>query len=393
MDFEVTVVGAGVVGSFLACLLAQNGISVCLLDRRNTFNTSISSRYQGRTFAINLSSINLLKKLELWSIIKKEGTPFNRIYVWDSKGTTPLEFLAEEIDQEELGYVFSTNSILTSLNKILRSSKKISLELNKELSSIQVKEKLATISFADGKSISSRLLVGADGINSTLRKLANIKTRTWSYNQIAYFALLKTEKFHSNTAWQTFTPTGPIAFLPFDIKGKPNISLVWSAEKTFASELQLLQDKEFINKLEEETEFILGKITLEDKIQSFPLNQLHAKSYFSNRVVLVGDAAHSLHPLAGQGLNLGLADVMSLSDKIIKARRKGKDFGSKEILLNYERSRKNHNLSMTALMEVFKHGFENSSPWLNISRNLAFKIASENKWLKKRFIRKAAGIM
>ena len=99
MDFEVTVVGAGVVGSFLACLLAQNGISVCLLDRRNTFNTSISSRYQGRTFAINLSSINLLKKLELWSIIKKEGTPFNRIYVWDSKGTTPLEFLAEEIDQ------------------------------------------------------------------------------------------------------------------------------------------------------------------------------------------------------------------------------------------------------------------------------------------------------
>ena len=146
--------------------------------------------------------------------------------------------------------VFSTNSILTSLNKMLRSSKKISLELNKELSSIQVKEKLATISFADGKSISSRLLVGADGINSTLRKLANIKTRTWSYNQIAYFALLKTEKFHSNTAWQTFTPTGPIAFLPFDIKGKPNISLVWSAEKTFASELQLLQDKEFINKFE-----------------------------------------------------------------------------------------------------------------------------------------------
>ena len=181
--------------------------------------------------------------------------------------------------------------------------------------------------------------------------------------------------------------------LPFDVNKESNISLVWSAEKKYAEELNSLEDKKFISELENKSEHILGSIELKSDIHSFPLNQLHSKSYFSNRIVLVGDAAHSFHPLAGQGLNLGFSDVASLSDKLIKARRSGNDIGSDEILQEYERSRKIPNLTMTTMMELFKRGFENSDPWIMLGRNLAFTAVSEASWLKKRFVKEAAGFI
>ena len=205
-------------------------------------------------------------------------------------------------------------------------------------------------------------------------------------------AALKTEKPHDHTAWQVFTPTGPIALLPFDSLEGANISLVWSAELNYSSKLSNLSKKEFIKELEEKTELILGKIELKTDISSFPLNQLHSKNYVAERVALVGDAAHSFHPLAGQGLNLGLSDVSSLASKLIKARRSGVDIGSDKILEDYERSRKIPNLTMAAMMELFKQGFETSDPWIKLARNLAFKTASESQILKKTLIKEAAGI-
>ena len=172
-----------------------------------------------------------------------------------------------------------------------------------------------------------------------------------------------------------------------------NISLVWSAETDYAEKLQKLTQKEFVIELEEKTEQILGKIDLKTDIRSFPLNQLHAKNYFSERVALVGDSAHSFHPLAGQGLNIGLSDVTSLSAVLIKARRSGLDIGSKRTLKDYERSRKIPNLTMAAMMELFKERFETSDPWVKLARNFAFNMATKSSALKKRVIKEAAGII
>ena len=393
MDFEVTIVGAGVVGSSLASLLAQQGINVCVLDRNDPFRGNKVTRFQGRTVALNLSSVELIKELNLWSELEKETTSFERICVWDTKGSSPLEFLATDIDQKKLGYVASINSILEYLFKLMQDSENVSLQLNTELKGVEVNGNSVTISCSNGNKISSKLLVGADGINSTLRQLSNINTRTWNYDQKAFVTSLKTEKFHENTAWQIFTPTGPIAFLPFDVNKESNISLVWSAEKKYAEELNAVEEEKFISELENKTEYILGRIELKGAISSFPLNQLHSKSYFSNRVVLVGDAAHSFHPLAGQGLNLGFSDVVSLTDKLTKARRRGKDLGSNEILQDYEKSRKIPNLTMTAMMELFKQGFEHSDPWIKLSRNLVFSTVNQSSWLKKKFIKEAAGFI
>ena len=392
MDSEITIVGAGIVGSSLACLLSKQGIKVTLLHRGSPLNLSKSPVLQDRTLALNLASIDLFKELNIWNELKKRTTPFKRMFVWDSEGSSPLEFLAEEIKKKELGYVISNNTILKSLNKLIQDSPEITLRQQTELSGINIKEKEISISLLGGEGVSSKLIIGADGINSTLRKKANIKTRTWSYDQLAFVAELKTEKFHDYTAWQVFTPKGPIALLPFDLMEGSNISLVWSAETDYAEKLQKLTQKEFVIELEEKTEQILGKIDLKTDIRSFPLNQLHAKNYFSERVALVGDSAHSFHPLAGQGLNIGLSDVTSLSAVLIKARRSGLDIGSKRTLKDYERSRKIPNLTMAAMMELFKEGFETSDPWVKLARNFAFNMASKSSALKKRVIKEAAGI-
>ena len=245
---------------------------------------------------------------------------------------------------------------------------------------------------SDGKQVSSPLVVGADGAKSFIRNKINIDTRTWSYYQKAFVASLKTNKPHLNTAWQVFTSTGPIALLPYDKAGKANVSLVWSADNKYAAEINKFTKKDFSRELEEKTESILGNVEIVGDIYSFPLYQLHSKTYFSNRAVLVGDAAHSFHPLAGQGLNSGLSDVSCLFKLIAEYRRKAKDIGSKEILRDYEKRRKVPNLAMVALMELFKQGFEGNNPWLKLTRNMAFKVASKNRILKRNLIKQAAGI-
>lgn len=392
MNIDVTIVGAGLVGCTLACLLSNQGLKVGIVDRNNPLKVSKESELQGRTVALNLSSVGIFQDLDLWNDIYHSTTNFNRIYVWDSTGSSPLEFLSEHVNEENLGYVASNNLILSFLSRYIHRSKSIELYLDSEISSLEIDDNKTTILLSDGKQVSSPLVVGADGAKSFIRNKINIDTRTWSYYQKAFVASLKTNKPHLNTAWQVFTSTGPIALLPYDKAGKANVSLVWSADNKYAAEINKFTKKDFSRELEEKTESILGNVEIVGDIYSFPLYQLHSKTYFSNRAVLVGDAAHSFHPLAGQGLNSGLSDVSCLFKLIAEYRRKAKDIGSKEILRDYEKRRKVPNLAMVALMELFKQGFEGNNPWLKLTRNMAFKVASKNRILKRNLIKQAAGI-
>ena len=391
MDFEVVVIGAGVVGSSLALSLAKEGVDVCLIDKGTPEIKEDISR--GRTAALNLASQNILEKLGVKRGIQNYLTPFKNIYVWDSEGTSSLEFSSDEIGQPKLGDVVTNNAILSSIFLLLPNHKNLRFLSGDRLKTLDPQEESIKVCTEGGENISCKLVVGADGGLSSVRELSSINIRTWSYDQKALIANLKAEKSHSNTAYQVFTKNGPIALLPMQKDDEESLSLVWSADIDYAERLLDLDIPSFLNELERKTESVLGKLSLEGEMSSYPLHQLHAKDYYAQRVVLIGDAAHSMHPLAGQGLNLGLGDVEELASRILRSRRHGEDVGNDKMLSDYSKARKSINLRMMGFMEVFKEGFGSTNPWVRLGRNMAFGATQKAPELRKRFIKEAAGII
>ena len=391
MDFEVVVIGAGVVGSSLALSLAKEGVDVCLIDKGTPEIKEDISR--GRTAALNLASQNILEKLGVKRGIQNYLTPFKNIYVWDSDGTSSLEFSSDEIGQPKLGDVVTNNAILSSIFLLLPNHKNLRFLSGDRLKTLDPQEESIRVCTEGGENISCKLVVGADGGLSSVRELSSINIRTWSYDQKALIANLKAEKSHSNTAYQVFTKNGPIALLPMQKDDEESLSLVWSADIDYAERLLDLDIPSFLNELERKTESVLGKLSLDGEMSSYPLHQLHAKDYYAQRVVLIGDAAHSMHPLAGQGLNLGLGDVEELASRILRSRRHGEDVGNDKMLSDYSKARKSINLRMMGFMEVFKKGFGSTNPWVRLGRNMAFGATQKAPELRKRFIKEAAGII
>lgn len=391
MDFEVVVIGAGVVGSSLALSLAKEGVDVCLIDKGTPEIKEDISR--GRTAALNLASQNILEKLGVKRGIQNYLTPFKNIYVWDSEGTSSLEFSSDEIGQPKLGDVVTNNAILSSIFLLLPNHKNLRFLSGDKLKTLDPQEESIKVCTEGGENISCKLVVGADGGLSSVRELSSINIRTWSYDQKALIANLKAEKSHSNTAYQVFTKNGPIALLPMQKDDEESLSLVWSADIDYAERLLDLDIPSFLNELERKTESVLGKLSLDGEMSSYPLHQLHAKDYYAQRVVLIGDAAHSMHPLAGQGLNLGLGDVEELASRILRSRRHGEDVGNDKMLSDYSKARKSINLRMMGFMEVFKKGFGSTNPWVRLGRNMAFGATQKAPELRKRFIKEAAGII
>ena len=391
MDFEVVVIGAGVVGSSLALSLAKEGVDVCLIDKGTPEIKEDISR--GRTAALNLASQNILEKLGVKRGIQNYLTPFKNIYVWDSDGTSSLEFSSDEIGQPKLGDVVTNNAILSSIFLLLPNHKNLRFLSGDRLKTLDPQEESIKVCTEGGENISCKLVVGADGGLSSVRELSSINIRTWSYDQKALIANLKAEKSHNNTAYQVFTKNGPIALLPMQKDNEESLSLVWSADIDYAERLLDLDIPSFLNELERKTESVLGKLSMDGEMSSYPLHQLHAKDYYAQRVVLIGDAAHSMHPLAGQGLNLGLGDVEELANRILSSRRHGEDVGNDKMLNDYSKARKSINLRMMGFMEVFKKGFGSTNPWVRLGRNMAFGATQKAPELRKRFIKEAAGII
>ena len=391
MDFEVVVIGAGVAGSSLALSLAKEGVDVCLIDKGTPEIKEDISR--GRTAALNLASQNILEKLGVKRGIQNYLTPFKNIYVWDSEGTSSLEFSSDEIGQPKLGDVVTNNAILSSIFLLLPNHKNLRFLSGDRLKTLDPQEESIKVCTEGGENISCKLVVGADGGLSSVRELSSINIRTWSYDQKALIANLKAEKSHNNTAYQVFTKNGPIALLPMQKDNEESLSLVWSADIDYAERLLDLDIPSFLNELERKTESVLGKLSMDGEMSSYPLHQLHAKDYYAQRVVLIGDAAHSMHPLAGQGLNLGLGDVEELANRILSSRRHGEDVGNDKMLNDYSKARKSINLRMMGFMEVFKKGFGSTNPWVRLGRNMAFGATKKAPELRKRFIKEAAGII
>ena len=392
MKYEAIIVGGGVAGASLALLLGQAGMRICLLDKGTPSSVHQSDLFKGKTASLNLASIDLFKKMGIWEKVDQYSKEFTNIEVWDSEGSSAITFNAKDISESKLGKIAHNNNILSSIFDLLRKLPNLDILEKESVLSINNGTESIEIKTDSGLDLMANLVVGSDGSMSSIRSLSSIPIRTWSYEQTAIVSLLESEIPINKTAYQIFTSTGPIALLPVIVEGEDLASLIWSADKVYAEKLLTLEDSEFLEELRLKTEGKLGNFKVREAISSFPLHQLHAKEYFADRTVLVGDSAHTIHPLAGQGLNLGLSDVIDLSERILSLRREGRDIADAKMLKAYSDSRKKVNLRMVALMEGFKRGFGSMNPWVKLARNVAFSVANETKFLKKKFIKEAAGI-
>ena len=391
MNYQVTIVGGGVAGALLALYLGKARVNTCLIDKGKP-SLKLANPFVGRTTSLNLSSINSLREAGIWETIEKNSQQFEEIYVWDAEGSSSVQFNAAEISRKDLGVIVHNNIILEAIFNELEKIPEIRLIEDDSLMDIKHDPHKVEISTHAGLNIMSELLIGADGSLSKVRDLSQIPIRTWSYQQQALVASVVTEKSLNKTAFQIFTDTGPIALLPL-AQGSNEASLIWSTDEEYGQKILKLERNLLMQELRLKTEDRFGAIICKEDIDSFPLHQLHAKKFYKGRSILVGDSAHTIHPLAGQGLNLGIADVKELSELLTSANRYGRALYDKEILRSYSKRREPESYKMIALMEAFKRGFGSENIWIKLGRSFAFDFANNTKVLKQRLIKEAAGVI
>ena len=391
MNYQVTIVGGGVAGALLALYLGKARVNTCLIDKGKP-SLKLANPFVGRTTSLNLSSINSLREAGIWETIEKNSQQFEEIYVWDAEGSSSVQFNAAEISRKDLGVIVHNNIILEAIFNELEKIPEIRLIEEDSLMDVKHDPHKVEISTHAGLNIMSELLIGADGSLSKVRDLSQIPIRTWSYQQQALVASVVTEKSLNKTAFQIFTDTGPIALLPL-AQGSNEASLIWSTDEEYGQKILKLERNLLMQELRLKTEDRFGEIICKEDIDSFPLHQLHAKKFYKGRSILVGDSAHTIHPLAGQGLNLGIADVKELSELLTSANRYGRALYDKEILRSYSKKREPESYKMIALMEAFKRGFGSENIWIKLGRSFAFDFANNTKVLKQRLIKEAAGVI
>lgn len=413
-DYDIVIVGAGIVGSCLASLLAHSsetkGLSIAVIDAgsegdiqsANRQQKSGSKQFDPRVVALSESSREILSYAGAWAdIISSRACPYYRMHVWDAEGTGSISFDASSSQSEELGHICENNSVVSALLEALRTAPNtIDLYFEEKLSHIVLSENIQAmpkvrhkLEFESGLELSADLVVGADGANSTLRQQAGLRTKEWDYKQSAIVTTIKTEKPHEFCAWQRFSQLGPLALLPLSDDGEDQhyCSVVWSIESDRAELFFNQSDEAFCQSLGEYSEFKLGQIQWVDKRFQIPLRQRFATRYIRPGLALVGDAAHTIHPLAGQGVNLGLYDVKVLAEEIINACKLNRPLTNRTMLRRFERQRQPHNFVTMLGMEAFKRGFSSDSLAVRWLRNSGLNLVDRHPLIKQVFSQFAAG--
>ena len=313
--------------------------------------------------------------------------------VWDAEGTGRIQFNCQDVHQPNLGHIVENSVVVESLLAEVQKRANIEFLCPLTIASYSGSEQQIDLLLDNGSELSAPLLVAADGGNSAIRQQFNFPTREWDYGHSAIVTTVETEQVNQQTAWQRFMPSGPLALLPLDKAGDQHYcSLVWSQELAEAERLMALDDAEFCQALSLASEHCLGKVTSTDKRFSIPLRQRHATDYVVERVALLGDSAHTIHPLAGQGVNLGFADVAALVETLSLAAKRGNDLGSLMTLNKYQRQRKPENLAMMAAMEGFKRLFSADNLAVRLLRNIGLSQVNKLKPLKNEIIKQVMGL-
>jgi 2-octaprenylphenol hydroxylase len=389
-DYDVIIAGGGMVGAALACALNGGHLRVALIEGAPLARIRPEVDVDLRVSAITCASQRLFSALGAWEpMIGWRVSPFRDMRVWDAAGPGQIHFDSATIGEPLLGWIIENRVIQYALLERAQALDNVDLLCPAAVSSVTLRDDAAQVQLDDDRALRARLLVGADGATSRVRRWADIHTEGWSYDQKAVVATISTERFHAETAWQRFLPTGPLAFLPLH---DGRCSIVWSTTPAQADHLLQLDKSRFALELAEAFEWRLGGVTGVTARGAFPLRLQHARSYIKPRVALIGDAAHVVHPLAGQGVNLGLMDAAALAEVLLDALAAGKDIGSPKVLRRYERWRRSENLLMMGVLDGFKRLFGSTLTPVRLLRNLGLNLTDAAVPVKNLLARRAMGL-
>ena len=393
LDSDIIIVGGGLNGSLLAIAAAKIGFSTIVLDSKETYSDELSS-FDGRSYALAASSVRLLKNLDIFEDIRDCSQPILDIEILDGKlvqgpSQFSLHFDNNEIHDGPMGYIIEDRFIQKALFAKILASKRIDYKFDSKVIKHYRQGSYISVRLDNGQKLRTKLVVGADGRNSDIAKQAKIKKSGWRYKQNALVCAIEHEIDHKGLAWQYFLPSGPLAILP--MTGNRS-SIVWTEKTKDADAISLLDDNQYMDILNSRLGNFLGKSKLVGDRHSFPLELKIADRFIDDRLALIGDAAHSVHPIAGQGLNAGFKDVAVLAHVLQDSCQRGEDFGSLGVLKRYEEWRRFDSVQLAYSTDLFNRLFSNENEALQVVRNIGIKILDSLPTAKRNIIREAAGI-
>lgn len=385
---DVVVVGGGMVGGALALGLAQQGFAVTVVEKNAPAAFEPASQPDVRISAISAASVSLLRGLGVWDAIRAMRVhAWRRLETWEWQNAHVV-FDAAELKLPQLGYMVENSVLQWALWQALQAHPQVTLLAGQTITGMTMDAGRRLLTFAEGEALSSRLVIGADGAFSQVRQMAGIGTQGWQYPQSCMLIGVQCVNEPGDSTWQQFSPTGPRAFLPlFDNWA----SLVWYDTPARIRQLQTLSMAQLQQEIRTHFPQRLGEVT-PVVAGSFPLTRRHAQQYIQPGLALVGDAAHTIHPLAGQGVNLGYRDVEALVDVLVNARGYGEEWASESVLKRYQHRRRADNLLMQSGMDLFYAGFSNDLAPLKMVRNLGLMAAQRAGVLKRLALKYALGL-
>lgn len=395
-DFDVVVIGGAMAGAAAAAHFATapgtQGLRIALVEPRPATPPAPEDPFDLRVSALSRASQQLLERTGAWPAVQARGAAaYERMVVWEERsdpaGPAALRFDAAELGEPDLGHIVENRAVQAALTARAQAAGVVLLR--EELAALEPGESAVRVTLAGGRDYRAGLVIGADGSESAVRKSAGIEVRGWGYEQRALVTHLAPERPHAATAWQRFLDTGPIALLPLP---DGRVSLVWTTTPALAEELTVCSDEGFSARVSEASAGILGRLSCTAPRAAFPLRLLHAKHYAGMRIALVGDAAHTVHPLAGQGINLAFLDVAALVDVAGDALADGDDPGERRALRRYERWRKAEALPAIALLDGIQRLFQGDGEVPSRLRRSGLELVQAARPLKRFFMERALGL-
>lgn len=390
--FDCIIVGGGMVGAASALALAELGLTVAVVEKFAPKAFSPEQALDIRVSAISLASEYLLEQLGAWQqVLNWRTAPYQRLGVWEDDSIY-TEFNADEINKSHLGHIVENRLIQLSLWQKIEENKNVVLFCPETVESLVQNNQQVTVTLSN-TCLVGKMLIAADGANSQVRKMVGIGLTGWDYQQSAMLINVETDNKQQNITWQQYSPTGPVAMLP--LAGKSELggyaSLVWYHQRDDVKRLSALNNDQLQQEVLQHFPKRLGNIKVLDKAP-FSLTRRHANSYQNNRVLLIGDAAHTINPMAGQGVNLGFKDVKALQEVIANAIKNGESWHEPNVLARYEKLRRNDNFIMMSAMDVLYKSFSHPSPLVKAVRNAGLFLTNKAPMLKSKALAYACGV-
>ncbi|OKH87584.1 UbiH/UbiF/VisC/COQ6 family ubiquinone biosynthesis hydroxylase [Thalassospira sp. TSL5-1] len=387
LHFDAIILGGGLAGASMAMALAHGGLRSVVIDREDP-KTLLAANHDGRTCAIAAASRAVLDVTGVWQYMRDEAEPIIDIRIADGKSPLYLHYDHRDVGSEALGYIVENRVTRQALYRAMAESDLVTLMAPASVAGISRNSAAMVMTLEDGRVISAPLAIGAEGRKSLLRQWAGIKTYSWSYKQSAIVCTVKHERPHHGVAVEHFLPAGPFAILPMTDNRS---SIVWTEETAFANYMVGQSDDVFLDELHQRFDGYLGDLEVIGPRFCYPLGLQHAYQYSDARIALIGDAAHGMHPIAGQGLNMGIRDVAALAEILVNARRLGRDIGMQDVLGDYEQWRRFDNTVMLAVTDATNRLFSNDVAPIRMARDAGLAVVDKIPALKRTFMSHAMG--